>query len=183
MITTRDQNILNFLEEFHVATSSQIHRLYFAETITRNSRSRLQKLTEQGFVKRTRSTINNDFAYYLERKSLLQQLHHDLIRAELYATMKQIYEILEWHNEFTIDHIRPDALTYIRNKGVVYPVLVEVHLSNQFDFDKYKMDFLPVFGVRPIVIICTDRPLKLPQIGVKFKIVGLDMSGLDTLFR
>ena len=151
MITKRDQDIINFLELFRVVTSNQIHHLFFPTTSYQYSRQRLRYLSDNLYIKRTRSTIDNSYAYYTGYKPV--QLHHDLIRAELYTAIKQQYEVLEWHNEFTIDHIRPDALTYIRNKGIVYPVLVEVHLSNQFDFDKYKMDFLPYFGMRPIVII------------------------------
>lgn len=189
MITKRDQDILNFIEEFHIATSSQIQKLFFKNTSYRYSRKRLQYLFNQGFIKRTRSTINNDYAYYIGKKqSLLQQVHHDLIRAELYVALINTYEILEWNNEMVIENIRPDALTYIRNHGIVFPVFIEVHLSNRFDFDKYKdfirdNDLRAVFGITPRVIICTDRQVTIPNIGIKFKVVGLDMSGVDTLFK
>jgi len=176
MITRRDQDILNAIETFHVLTVSQIHRLFFHLVSPRYTRRRLKYLADQGYIKRTRSTIDNSYAYYIDKKSLLQQIHHDLIRAELYVTLKQRYDVLEWHNEYTIDHIRPDALAYIKH-GTVHPVLVEVHLSNQFNFDKYKMDFMPIFGVKPTIIICTDRHINIPSTQ-KFRIVGIDYTGV-----
>jgi hypothetical protein len=181
MITKRDQDILNFLEEFHIATSGQLHKLFFPKTSYQYSSGRLLYLSEQGHIKRTQNTIGNGYAYYADRKPV--QLHHDLIRSEVYTSIKTKYNVLDWQNEAPVEHIRPDALTYINHSGIVFPVLIEIHLSNGFDFDKYKMDFIPIFGTNPRVVICTDRELKLPQLAIKFKLVGLDMSGIDTLFK
>jgi hypothetical protein len=181
MITKRDQDILNFLEEFHIASSGQLHRLFFPKTSYQYSSWRLLYLSEQGHIKRTQNTIGNGYAYYADKKPV--QLHHDLIRTEVYTSIKSKYNVLEWQNEAPIEHIRPDALCYINHSGIVFPVLIEIHLSNGFDFDKYKMDFKPIFGTNPRVLICTDRDLKLPVSAIKYKLVGLDMSGLDTLFK
>ena len=182
MITCRDQDILNFLQEFHIGTSNQIHRLYFHLTSPRYTRKRLWYLVDCGLIKRARSTIDNSYAYYVNKKPV--QLHHDLIRAEIYSHIKAKYDLLEWHNEAPVGNIRPDALCYIQHSGIVFPLIIEVHLNNKFDFDKYKnLDFKALFGVVPKVIICTDREVKLPLLPIKFKIVGLDMSGLDTLLK
>jgi hypothetical protein len=183
MITARDQSVINFLEEdgFHIATSNQLHKLFFPTTSYQYSRERLRYLLNNQCIKRTRSTIDNSYAYYVGNKPV--QLHHDLIRTELYTAIKQRYDVLEWHNEAPIGNIRPDALCYIKHNGIVFPVLIEIHLSNGFNFDKYKMDFAPLLGTQPRVIICTDRSVKLPVSAVKFKLVGLDMSGLDALFK
>jgi hypothetical protein len=140
MITKRDQDVLNFIEDFHAATSKQIHKIFF-DTSGQYSRIRLKYLTDEIILKRTKSTIDNSFAYYIDRKPM--QIHHDLIRAELYTAIKSKYNLLEWHNEATVANIRPDALCYIEHSGIVFPVMIEVHLSNKFNFDKYKMDFLP----------------------------------------
>lgn len=181
MITSKDQDLINLLDEFHIMTSNQIHRLLYPHTAIQYTRRRLKFLTDNGHIKRTRSTIDNSFAYYINQKPV--QVHHDLIRAELYTSMRQKYNILEWHNEQPIEHIRPDALCYVENAGIVFPVLSEIHLNKTFDFNKYKLDFKPIFGSNPRVIICTDRTLQMPRIGVKFVKVGLDMSGIDTLLK
>lgn len=181
MITCRDQDIINSLEDFHIATSGQIRRLFFPKISYQYTCKRLQYLSDNLYIKRTRSTIDNSFAYYTGYKPV--QLHHDLIRTELYTSIKAKFDLLEWHNEAAVGNIRPDALCYINHSGIVFPVLVEVHLSNSFNFDKYKMDFKPLLGTNPRVIICTDRGVKLPVSAIKFKLIGLDMSGLDTLFK
>lgn len=186
MITKRDQDIINFIDDFHIATSNQIHRLFFKDISERYCNIRLKYLFELGSIKRTKSTIDNSYAYYVDKKP--SQIHHDLIRAELYPNLKTRYNLLEWHNEYTLEHIRPDAFCYISHNGIPYPVFIEIHLHNNFNFDKYKnltdtMDLKAVFGIVPRVIICTDRQVTVPPIPIEFKIVDVDMSGIDSIFR
>lgn len=187
MITNRDQDILNFLEYFHVGTSKQLHNLFFKNTSYRYSRKRLQYLFDMGSLKRTRSTIDNSYAYYIDKKP--PQLHHDILRSEIYTNLKLKYNVLEWHNELSIDHIRPDSMCYIMDNGIAFPVFIEIHLNNQFNFDKYKdfaknNDLKAMFGIAPRVIIFTDRQVTVPSgIGIKFKVVNFSLTGLDTLFK
>lgn len=182
MITKRDQDVLNFLEEFHIGTSIQIHNLFFSNTSLRYSRKRLQYLYENGLIKRTKSLIDNSNAYYIDKKP--SQVHHDLIRAQVYTAMKRQYNLLDWANEAPVSSIRPDALCYIDSHGIVFPVMVEIHLNNKFDFDKYKgIDFRALFGILPRVLIVTDRHVTIPQIGIKFKVISLDMHGLGSIFK
>jgi hypothetical protein len=181
MITKKDQDVLNFLTDFHIGTCNQIHKLFYNLTSIQYTRKRLKYLYDNDYIKRARSTIDNSYAYYIDRKPV--QLHHDLIRAELYANIKSRYDLLEWTNEAPVSNIRPDALAYVKHVGIVFPLMIEIHLSNGFNFDKYKIDFKPIFGTNPRVIICTDREVKPPVYAVKFKIVGLDMSNLDSLLK
>jgi hypothetical protein len=190
MIVKRDQDIINFLDEFHAANTSQIHRLFFKESSMRYCCQRLEYLNKTELVKRARSTISSGYAYYIDKgqKRIFQQVHHDLIRTELYINIKLKYEVLEWNNEYTIAGIRPDALAYVRNNGIVFPVMIEVHLSNKFDFDKYKEfaknDLKAMFGSPlPRVIICTDRSVTVQNVGVLFKIIDLNMKGLDSILK
>jgi hypothetical protein len=179
MITKKDQDILNFIEEFHIATSKQINSLFYNNV--RYCNERLKKLTDNGFIKVTRSTIDNCHAYYADKKPV--QIHHDLIRTELYTHIVKRYKVLEWHNEMAVGNIRPDALCYIVDHGVTFPVVVEIHLNNKFDFDKYNFDLKEYLGPFPRVIICTDREVKIPAMAVKFKVVGLDMEGLENIIK
>lgn len=189
MITKRDQDILNFIEEFRIANTGQIYRLFFNKTSERYGRHRLQQLFEQGFLKRTRSTISNDFAYFTDRKrSLLQQVHHDLIRTEVFVSLSNKHNIEQWSNETAISNIRPDALLFINDHGISFPFLLEIHLNNKFNFDKYiqllkNTDMVAVFGLMPRVIICTDRQVTVPKIGIKFKVVGVDMKCIDSILK
>lgn len=176
MITQRDQDILNFLEEFHAATTSQLQRLFFHGTSYRYSCKRLQCLYEQGFLKRMRSTISNEYAYYLKKSSMLQQIHHDLIRTELYVSIKEQYKLLEWNNEMPISNIRPDALAYIEY-GL--PLMIEIHLSNRFNFEKYKQNFIPLFGIQPRIIIVSDKKINPPD--SRYRIIKTNMQGVGKI--
>ena len=194
MVTCKDQNLFNLLDDFHIATTSQIHRLFYPNSSYQYTCKRLKYLLDNGYIKQASSTINNGYAYYTGTKPV--QIHHDLIRTELFVNIKQKYKVLAWQNEEKVKNIRPDAtvyiensaFAYIENSNIVFPVFIEVHLNNHFNFDKYSnliktTDLKALYGIMPRVIICTDREVKLPVMGVKFKLVGLDMSGLDTLFK
>lgn len=176
MITRRDQDILNFIEDFHAATTSQLHRLFFQGTSYRYGCKRLQYLYEHGFLKRMRSTISNEYAYYFKKPSMLQQIHHDLIRAELYVNIKERYKLLEWNNETPVANIRPDALAYIEY-GL--PLMIEVHLSNKFNFEKYRQNFIPLFGIAPRIIIVTDKKINPPD--SRYRIVKTNMQGVEKI--
>jgi hypothetical protein len=91
MITTLDQSVLNFLSDFHIATSGQICQLYYPGKYS-YCMKRLRGLNEDGFIKRMHSTINNCNAYYSDKKPV--QVHHDLIRSELYMALKTKYDVL-----------------------------------------------------------------------------------------
>jgi hypothetical protein len=192
IISTNDQNVLNFISDFHIATSGQIYQLFFPGKY-RYCMKRLKTMQDEGFIKRTNSTIDNCYAYYIDKKPC--QIHHDLIRAELFTALNKRFKVVSWENEEPIKNIRPDAtafvhsaFTYINDHDAVFPIFIEIHLNNKFNFDKYK-EFLKttnlreMYGGMPRVLICTDRTLKLPQLGIKFKLVGLDMSGLENIFK
>jgi hypothetical protein len=186
MLMVRDQNLFDSLIEFHIMTTSQIHKLYYSNTCLRTAQRRLSVLHERGYLKRILSTISNEHAYYLDKRPV--QIHHDLIRSELYANMKTKFKVLEWGNEVTIENIRPDALVYVEDHGIPFPLFVEIHLNNKFNFDKYREltkshDLRALFGILPRIIICTDRELTIQNVGLKVKIIDLSMKGLDNLFK
>jgi hypothetical protein len=186
VITSRDQNALNFLSDFRIATLSQIHRIFFNDVSERYSSKRIKYLYDNGYVKRTISTINSGYAYYISKKPV--QIHHDLLRAELFAQLQQRYKVLEWNNEMPVLDIRPDAFAYIEDNGIPFPVFIEIHLSNKFNFDKYKSllqsaDLKALYGIMPRVIICTDRQVDIPPMAIKFKVVAPDMKTIDTIFK
>jgi hypothetical protein len=184
MIMPRDQNIFNFLDDFHIATMKQIQRLFFNNTSYRFAADRIKYLCEHEHIKRIMSTIDKSYAYFTDKKPL--QVHHNLIRAELYSHLLNRYHVTGWRNEYTINDVRPDALCFIEHFGIEFPILVEIHLTNRFNFEKYKdKDFKPYLGaIIPRVLICTDRQVTLPPYkSVKFKVVGVDMVGLENLLK
>jgi hypothetical protein len=191
MLMQRDQLIINGLEDFHVMTSKQITELYFPETSYRFAATRIKYMFEQKWIKQTVSTIDKCFAYYVENKPA--QIHHDLIRAEIYTKLQAVYQVIGWKNEQTILDIRPDAFALISDSGIEFPVMIEIHLSYTFDFNKYaNKDFSAYMGGKiPRVIICTDKTITLPSFkNVKFKAVGIEVTshglavnGLESIFK
>ncbi len=187
MITKREQDVICMLEDFHIATTNQIFMLFFKNTSLRYCQTRLSYLKKENVIKKTRSTIDNCNAYYITNKKPIQ-VHHDLLRAELYAKISCKYTVLEWFNEYSIENIRPDAFAYIKDNGIVFPIFIEVHLSNKFNFEKYSellkiCDLKSMFGIIPRVIICTDRQITIPNIKIRFRQVDIDMSGIDSIFK
>lgn len=195
MMKKRDQDIINFLDEFHIATTNQIQKLFFPKSY-RYCRNRICYLRDElKVIKECKSTICNGFAYYTEKKPV--QTHHDLLRTELFVNLNQRYKVLDWINENPVVNIRPDATAYINksaftfidNHGIAFPIFIEIHLNNKFNFDKYKTllqktDLISMYGMMPRVIICTDRKVVIPQgMGIKFKIVDVEMKGLDSIFK
>lgn len=186
MLMPRDIKLINFLEDFHIATSGQLHRLFFPDSSIRYSSKRLKYLFAQGYIKRTRSTLTSGYAYFANKRP--EQVHHDLLRVELFLGLKKLYSVPQWGNEKTVGGIRPDAVAVVVDHDVKFPVFIEIHLNNHFNFDKYKemeknVDLKAVFGLMPRVIICTDRQVTIPAMPVKFKVVGLDMKGLESIFK
>ncbi len=188
MITKRDQSILNFLEDFHIATAKQIYQIFFNKASYRYCNNRLLYLFNQGFIKRTRSTIDSSFAYYINKKPV--QIHHDLIRSQIYVLLTRYYTVESWENECPIESIRPDALAYINDHGIIFPCFLEIHLNNKFNFDKYQdlvknTDLKAMFKLMPRVVIVTDRNVVVPtKTGIKFRTVNIEStSGIGNLFR
>jgi hypothetical protein len=176
-----------------VATTKQIYKMFYPSL--RTAQADLSKLNKNGFIKQTRSTIDNCFAYYISQKPV--QIHHDLIRTELFINLRDKYQIVDWKNELPIFNIRPDAtvhfkntyFSYINDNDIIFPLFIEIHLNNKFNFTKYQElvknnDFKLLFKYAPRVLICTDRELKVPQnIGIRFRIVNYEtMQGLDSIF-
>ena len=187
MITKRDQDILNYLDDFKISTTKQIHRIFFNGLSYRCCARRLEQLEKYGHIKHTNSTIDISFAYYTDKKPV--QIHHNLLRSEIYSHIINMYNVLEWHNEYSFQNIRSDSFAYIDDHGIPFPVFLEVHLGNSFNFDKYNIlakenDLKVIFGLMPRVVIFTDRNVSLPKNSpIKFKLVDVNTKGLDSLFK
>ena len=74
MITKRDLKVLNFIDEFKVATTSTIQELYYPSL--RVAQIRLKKLCENNDLKRERYHFTQEYIYYFNKT---KQQRHDLI--------------------------------------------------------------------------------------------------------
>jgi hypothetical protein len=177
MLTRRDLDIINFLEEYRIASTTTLQSLYFPSL--RSCQIRLRTLVNSGKVKRARLTMNHDYIYYVKKPG---NYMHDLLVTEFYRCLSQRCKILNFVPEKSLGKIRPDAIFAVEYEGRQKLGLLEVEISHKgFDFEKYEefyrtAAFKGFFPVMPTVyVIC--RSTKLPkQSQVKYVTIKTDMS-------
>ena len=182
MITTRDMKIVDFLNDYKIASTSTIAELFFPSRIA--AYKRLQVLSENKIVRRMRDSINNEYLYY---KKLPRQLKHSLLVSDFYRELHMKCEIINFKIEPVMGDIRPDAVFGYKYRGKTIVGLLEVEISHKgFNYVKYERfysseaykNFLPVM---PTIFIVGDN-VKLPNDSkVHYKIVKTDFSNLGGL--
>lgn len=123
----RDNLIIEFLEKFKVATTTQIKDLFFPSINT--CRRRLKKLYDMKKIKRTRDNINKDYIYFLKEP---KQLKHSLAIVNFYTNIYKKYKITNYRIEPNLGSIQPDMLfTFIDEYNKHHIAFLEVELSNK----------------------------------------------------
>ena len=180
MLTTRDKEIMDFLIDYKIASTSTIAELFFPSVEA--CYKRLQVLVRNKVVRRMRDSINNEYLYY--HKKLPRQLKHSLLVTDFYRELHKKAEIFSFKIEPVLDNIRPDAIFAYRYKGKNYLGLLEVEISNKgFDYGKYERFYSTevyknYFPVMPTVFVVGDR-VKIPEeLNVEYLIIKTDMEGL-----
>lgn len=179
MITTRDRSIVDFLDEYKIASTSTIAELFFPSRIA--AYKRLQVLSEDKVVRRMRDSINNEYLYF---KKLPRQLKHSLLVSDFYRELHKKCEVISFKIEPVMGDIRPDAVFGYKYRGKTMMGLLEVEISHKgFNYAKYERfyssgvykNFLPIM---PTVFVVGDN-IKLPNdIKVQYKIVKTDFNNL-----
>lgn len=179
MITTRDMQIVDFLEEYKIASTSTIAELFFPSKIA--AYKRLQVLSKNNIVKRMRDSINNEYLYY---KKIPKQLKHSLLVSDFYRELHKNVEIISFKIEPVLGDIRPDAVFGYKYNGNINIGLLEVEISRKgFNYAKYERfysselykKYLPVM---PVVFVVGDN-IKLPEeCKVKYVIIKTDFSNM-----
>lgn len=176
MLTTRDRDIMDFLDEYKIASTSTIAELFFPSIEA--CYKRLQVLIKNKAVKRIRDSINNEYLYY--HKKLPRQLKHSLLVTDFYRELHKKAEVFSFKIEPTLDNIRPDAMFAYRYKGKNYLGLLEVEISNKgFNYGKYESFYKNGiyknhFPVMPNVFVVGDR-VKIPnECRAKYNIIKIN---------
>lgn len=111
----RDKAILAALGEWGVLDTDQLQMMFFPSL--RMTQKRLQRLIEQGKIKRYRDCTGQPYFYYLERKP--GQPEHKIglnwIRLWIERSLKSWEALSTWQYEPNYKSIRPDALAAVRN--------------------------------------------------------------------
>lgn len=159
ILTERDNNIIEFLNNYKCATTSTISKLFFNDSL-RPCNRRLKHLREHGFIKSSQEYISTEKIHYINKKPT--QLKHSCICSQFACMMKLNDNIIKEKIEFKIGNVRCDLLM-INDKPEIY--LIEICNTKPFDLNKYVKlkrslvwrELLPVF---PNIIVISDKPVK-----------------------
>lgn len=163
MLTTRDMQIIDFITDYKVATTSILCQFFFPSLVT--CQRRLKVLIDSKELKRMRDSINNEYIYFKKRP---RQLKHSLAVVEFYKMLSSQCEVVNFKIEPVLGDIRPDAVFGYISHNKRYIGLLEVELSNKgFNYLKYEKfysseKYKEFFPVMPVVYVVGEK-VKLPS--------------------
>ncbi len=180
ILTDRDNKIIEFINDFKVATTSTIANMFFPSL--RTAQRRLKYLAEHGYIKAYQEHITLEKIYYIKKKP--SQLKHSLILSSFIAELKKAnIETLKYKVQFKLCNTIPDCLLVLSYNNKNYIYLVEVENAKAFNVKKYEdlyysrayKDILPTF---PSIIVISNRTVKKSN---KFDVIDikLDFSNID----
>jgi hypothetical protein len=191
-LTKRDINVIEFIKEFRVASTSDLIDLFgFNQP---NCNRRLKQLMEEFkdlkkieynptynfYNDKYNAKLKNQNVYYWKRKS--KSIEHDLLINRFYIELKQSDLIIkEFKREYriTLDDftIIADANITLEYNGKEYNYLLELENNKSFNYKKYYK--LELEGIEfPTVIVCSNRKVYNYCKKVKVLKVGLNLDGL-----
>ena len=188
MITSRDKEILKFIEEYRALTIFQAYRIFFNESKYgyNIARRRLSQLEEIGMLKSCKNKSSNQKVYYMENPVSA----HDLFVIDFYSLLvfnhcKNI--IFKTQPRYLNGQIRPDAYLKYEYGEEMYFILLEVdftHFTNLIKFQTYEILLREgeiqkdCFGIFPsIVVMGVERDIKYES--KNLNIVNLDVNLKD----
>lgn len=149
-ITTRDAQVVNFIEDTQLLmTATQIARYFYKtsnsksmESVMVIARRRLSILAKGHYLKRMRDFVGQEYIYY-QAKRPPKKVDHKLLMAEFLTTMKEnhivVKEIkLEFKDLQEKYKLRPDLRIVMDFNGLEVVAFVEVDRTKTFsNSDKY----------------------------------------------
>jgi hypothetical protein len=178
VLTKRDQRMLKFTEDFHIARTRDLWQLAFSDTSLRRCQQRLTTLVKQKRIKRYRDYVAQDYLYYVGKKP--DQVEHDLLRVEVFLKLKK-HDLQEFKPEYTCGHLRSDGYFEIGDD----PWFLEIQLSSGFNQEKYealyrRLDWRELWPEFPNVMVIAAKAITIEPSDINFKVIRCDLVGLDT---
>ncbi|XTR39301.1 hypothetical protein ACQQ2T_15450 (plasmid) [Paraclostridium tenue] len=183
-LTTRDNEIIEFLRTVSVADTTTLNEIFFGNS-TRACQRRMKMLVDAKLVKRLeRKYINQEYIYYVSR--VPKQLEHKLLLSKLICKMHGLgAEIIKVKSPLCVSNIIADGFVVYKIGNTVRMALIEVERSKEFDEGKYievvnAKEFKNMFPVRPLIIIVSDnKPVNMDL----FKIINIktDFSNIENI--
>ena len=173
-LTNRDIQVMEFIKEFRVASTSDLMELFGFNQPGCNRRMKqlmeefkdLKKLeynpTHNFYNDKYKIGLKNQNVYYWKRKS--KSIEHDLLINRFYIELldrqKEGIIVKEFKREHRITledfTVIADAYILIEYKGMESEYLLELENQKGFNYKKYyKLEVEDV--IVPPVIVCTDR--------------------------
>lgn len=182
MITSRDIQVVEFLDRFKIAKTSTIAALFYPSLLV--AQKRLKVMYEDKQAKRARDNITSEYFYYINKP---KQLRHSLLLTDFYREFNKVVEIVDFKNEVTIDKLRADGLVAYKKNGKGYIAFVEVQISNTpLDLKKYQVllkseEYKRYFPVFPKIIAVTNKNIP----GSELDIIQIreDLSNIRGIFN
>jgi hypothetical protein len=157
-LTSRDIEIIEFLQKYKCATTTMLSKLFFpSRHACYKTMSRLYKAKKVMRTRMVQGSINCEYIYHV--KKLSTQMRHQLTVTWFYYKWSIGHNITSYYIEKQIGDIVPDAIfTYIENGKQITGIL-EVELSKKgFDYMKYERfyatrSYLKYFNEMPSIFI------------------------------
>ena len=175
MITSRDFNVIEFVKEVKVASTSTVAQLFFPSI--RTAEIRLKEICNANLLKRSRDCVSNEYVYFSARP---KQFRHSLLVSDFYRELSKVSVVHGFRIEPTYENMRPDAVFGFQIGEKKYLGLLEVEISNKgLDLFKYNKlysndNFKKFFPTMPVIFIVSDlksvppTPYKAVLVDTKF---------------
>lgn len=188
----RDKQVVDFIHLVELANKEQIQKVFFEEVHSNVCMRRLKKISEEGYVERSRYS-GNAFIYYVSKKPSKRLITHDLYITDFVVEMiKNGYEILEFKKSYIIGSIISDAyIRYKDSEGKIRHCVLEIQLSNKVEdcVNKYKdfkniiLDNKKDWASIPRVIVITDMKQRVELRGIKVLYDTTELKNINEILR
>lgn len=199
-LTNRDIQVIEFLKEFRVASTSDLMKLFGFTQPSCNRRMR-QLMEEFRYIKKIeynptynfyndkyKAGLKNQNVYYWNRKSAIE---HDLLINQFYIELlrqskEEGFDVKEFKREYriTLDDftVIADAYILIEYKGSECEYLLELENNKNFNYKKYyKLESEGILV--PPVIVCTNRKAYNYCKNLEIIKVRLELSDMNKLIK
>lgn len=185
VLQERDYNIIQFLKDFKVATTSTIADIFFNSSI-RPTQRRLKFLTEHGYIRAYQENIITQKVYYIKRKPA--QIKHSLILSSFIAELKKNnIDIIKYKVSYKLENIIADCFLALKINNKNYIYFVEVENTKKLDVKKYEdlyysrkyKSVLPIFP--SILVISNKQHTQHNKLDIK--LIDTEFKNIDILFK
>lgn len=189
-IKNEDFEIIQFLDEFKIATTKTIHSKFMSDKTLRWCQMKLEQLTKDKEIRRKRKHICDQYLYYLK---FPKQWKHSLLLTEFYGKLNQLVNVIGFKPEFSIGSIRSDGLVAYKynnsiNKSVVAFVEIQTR-HEEVDINKYERLYYSEiwkekFDTFPKIIAVTNRKVRESEVEeIDVVKIDLDLNNIDKILE